>query len=263
MGARVIPMMVMLPAFGAPMVPRLMRVGFGGALAVWLTSVLAPQTIQVGLPAQDVLGAAGFIVFLVAVARELAIGVALAWLASLVFVAVETAGRLSDVARRADGATLAAPFDAEGDAVSALAALYPLMAALLFAELEGPGHIVAALLRSYEVLPLGFGAASRSFPPPTLVPFVAATMAGVIEVAVGLAAPVLVAVWLVDLVFALVGRLVGGSGGAVAPALSAAAPMVGLGTVLLALGTLRAALEGWVIQIPALILSAAGLWAHG
>jgi type III secretory pathway component EscT len=261
-GARVMPMMVMLPAFGAPMLPRLMRVGFGATVAVWLTFALVPDMFQKAVPELQGFGTSGFLIFFVAGARELAIGVALAWLGSLVFVAVEVAGRLSDVARRADGPTLAAPFSAEGESVTALAALYPLMAALLFAELGGPGRIMAALLRSYEVLPLDLGPSSGASPPLGLIALVAATMSGVVEVAVGLAAPVLVAVWLVDLLFALVSRLVGRSAESVGPILNAAAPLVGLGAVLLALGVVRASIEGWVMQIPVLILRAAGLWAH-
>ncbi len=261
--ARVVPVVALLPAFGAQALPMALRLGMGGALAAWFAVGLSAEG---GLAAAAVVGlgpldASDFVRLLLIGVGELAIGVALAWLAGLVFVAVEMAGHLADGARRADGAGLLAPLSSEGgESSTPLSGLYALLAVLVFAELGGPGHVLAALVRSYEVLPLATApGANLSL---RLLPLVARTMGGAIEVAVGLAAPVLIAVWLSDLVLALLARLAVGLSGPVLVQ-SATAPLVGLAAVLLGLGVLRAGLEGWLLQIPRLLLRTAEVWGGG
>lgn len=261
--ARVVPMVALLPAFGAQALPMALRLGMGGALAAWFAVALSAEGALAAPAAlgRGALDAADLVRLLLMGLGELAIGVALAWLAGLVFVAVDMAGRLADGARRADGAGLLAPLSpdpAEGS--TPLSGLYALLAVVVFAEMGGPGHVLAALVRSYEVLPLAATpGADLSL---RLLPLVARIMAGSIEVAVGLAAPVLVAVWLSDLVLALLTRLAVGLSG---PVLlhSATAPLLGLAAVLLGLGVLRAGLEGWLSQIPALLLRTAEAWRGG
>ena len=247
--ARVVPSVVMLPAFGAPSLPLLLRLGFGVAIAGWLSIDQLPTVF-----------AASPLLWFVWFIRELAVGCALAWLCSLVFRAVNMAGQMVDVARLAETEQVADPMDPDGAPSTPLSALYGLLGAVLFAELGGPGHIIAALARTYEVLPLVSPAALSL--PDSLVGFVARVVGGVVEAAVGLAAPVIVAVWLTELSVSLVCRAVGSGSAGLTSVVRMASPLAGLGVVLITLGLVRAGIEGWVAKVPALLLHSITLWVR-
>jgi type III secretory pathway component EscT len=139
-------------------------------------------------------------------ARELAVGLSMGLVVSLAFRAAEAAGRLADTARGANLAEVLLPTAEEGSSQrsSPLGALYMLLSTLVFLELGGVPRVLDALARSYEALPIGGG----------VTPAGAARVAGVvtlasarlIESAVALAAPVIVALWLTDLTLGLVAR---------------------------------------------------------
>lgn len=265
LAARVVPVVVWLPVFGGAAMPLALRLGLGagltsffafggwGALSAGVWGPALSATLAGGF------GAPGFLRFVLLLVRELAVGVGFAFLSWLVFAAAEMAGRLIDLARRADAQGLANPLS-PGEEGGGMGAVYTLLAALLFCELGGPAHLAGALLQSYELLPIGPGGGQ----PQALLPLVARTMAGSVEVAVAVAAPVLVAVWLSELALSIVSRLWGGQGSRGLAGLAAdATPLLGLGALLLGLGFVRAALEGWLLQIPGLVLRSAELWARG
>lgn len=245
--ARVVPSVVMLPAFGAPSLPLLLRLGFGLAIAGWLS-------LGVSTPAM----APSPLLWIVWLVRELAVGCALAWLSGLVFRAVDMAGQIVDVARRAETEQVADPMDPEGAFATPLSALYGLLGVVVFAELGGPGHIIAAMARTYEVLPMVSPTALSL--PDSLVWFVARVVGGVIEAAVGLAAPVIVAVWLTELSVSLIGRAIGSGSAGLNSMVRLASPLAGLGVVLITIGLVRAGIEGWVAKVPALLLHSVSLW---
>ena len=249
--ARVAPAAVLLPFFGGASLPWVLRLGFGAALAGWLCALLPAQALSA---ATDGLWAMLLI-------KELAVGFVLAWLATLTFKAAEMAGHMADVARRADGPTLVDPLDAGNTSATPLAVLYGLLAVLLFCALGGPGHFVSALARSYEVLPLGQAAAGMRSP--ALLAVVARAVSGMLEAAVAIAAPVLIAVWLSELLVAVASRVAGAGAVDLSSLVRASSPLLGLGVVLLSLGVVRAALEGVLARVPALVLHTIALWAKG
>lgn len=245
--ARVVPCVFLLPAFGAPALPRVLRIALSLAVSAWLC-------LGLSVPAAPVGGAVWFIWLL----RELAVGFTLGWLGAVVFRAVEMAGQIVDLSRRTDGATEVDPAGPGASSATPLSALYALLAVVLFAELGGPAHVIAAFVRSYEVLPLF---ASRPVVlPMALVVFVARVVAGVIEAAVGLAAPALLAVWLSEVAVVFVARLISGADMRAANLVRLSSPMAGLAMVLLTLGVLRAGIEGWIGRAPALLVRAVTLW---
>src|SRR5256885_271179 len=100
--ARTVPVTWLVPAFGGPHVPAPMRVGLGLALAVLCLPRLAGQVPD-----------AGAVLWVVLLAREVAVGVTLGFVASLAFRAAEMAGRLTDVLRGANLAEALTPLSDE------------------------------------------------------------------------------------------------------------------------------------------------------
>jgi type III secretory pathway component EscT len=253
--ARALPIVWLVPAFGGHDLPLAARLG----LSLLLATLGLPQLLLAAdAPALAQLGAPGW---LLVVTREVLIGAAVGWVVSLAFRAAEAAGGLVDRVRGAgDGAgagdndNLAealAPPSMSGVRSSPLGTLYFLAAAVIFLELGGLGRLAVALARSYEAIPIGAGARGASALTAGMrsaVELVISASAKLIESAVGLAAPVIVALWLADLVLGAVARLT--------PALPihfAALPLralLGVGVVLLGLGAIEAALAaefpGWI-----------------
>ena len=243
------PSIVMLPSFGAPALPTMLRLAMGFSASVWLSFAMPLRN------APDV----SWLLWLT-LARELAVGLSLAWLGFLVFRAVGMAGEMVDVFRRAQGDSEIETEVAAGSSSSVTSILWGLMAVVLFAELGGPAHTIAALARSYEVLPLF---SNRPIVwPASSIGFAATIMGGVFEAAVGLASPVLIAIWLSDLLVAVVVRLASGNGTGGEGIVRLASPMVGLAMLLISLGFVRAGIEGWIVQVPGLVVRAVKLWGH-
>jgi flagellar biosynthesis protein FliR len=247
--ARVVPSIVVLPAFGAPALPFMLRLVMGFSVSVWLSFALP----ILNLP--DV----SWLLWLT-LARELAVGFALAWLGFLVFRAVGMAGEIVDVFRRSQPEDQLETEMGAAVSSSATSMLWGLLAVLLFAELGGLTHTVSALARSYEVLPL-FQNIPRVLPT-SLVSFVGSLVGGVFEAAVGLAAPVLIAIWLSELAISVVLRIVSRNGTGGESVVRLSSPMVGLAMLLISLGVVRAGIEGWIIQVPGLVIRVVRLWGH-
>jgi flagellar biosynthesis protein FliR len=143
----------------------------------------------------------------------------------------EAAGQLVDVVR---GVPL--PHEQQ----SPMALLMLLLAAVAFFQIGGPHHIGWGLQRSYDAIPLAWNR--------PVLDTQAAAMAAIrasatlIESAISLSAPFLVAALLSDLVLGLVGRTV-----PQLPVASAGAPLksvVVVGALLLGLGGMQSGLQG-------------------
>jgi type III secretion protein SpaR/YscT/HrcT len=231
--ARTVPVAWMVPAFGGPHVPAQIRVGLGLALAVLCLPILGGQVPQ-----------AGPLVWILLVGREVAVGVTLGFVGSLVFRAAETAGRLTDILRGANLAEALNPVAEER--TSPLGDVTLLLTVVIFLEMGGLGHVSAALARSYQAVPLA--AAARPAGLGGAAGLAIVTSAQMLEAALGLAAPALVALLLADLALGAVGRA--------APQIPLyfvgmpAKALLGVGAVLISLGTLDQALTsgltGWV-----------------
>jgi len=195
-GARTVPVTWLVTPLGGALLPPPVRVGFGLLLAALASPALVAGAARAGLDR------AGPLLLALQLARELAVGLSMGLVASLAFRAAEAAGRLADTARGANLAEVLLPTADQRS--SPLGALYMLLGTLVFLELGGVPRVLDALARSYEALPIGGN----------VTPAGAARVAGVvtlasarlIESAVALAAPVIVALWLTDLTLGLVAR---------------------------------------------------------
>lgn len=244
--ARTLPITWLVPALGGPRVAPEIRVGLGVMLAVLCLPILLPAVAAVpqGMNGPAVLlnmGPMGWAILLV---RELLVGLTVGLCTGAAFRAAEAAGRLADVVRGANLAEVLSPTSDER--TSPTGDLYLFMAVVLFLEMGGMRFLVSALARSYEAVPIGQPLTAANLrPAAALVVF---TTAKLLESAVALAAPVLVALWIADVALGVVGRAA-----PQIPIYFAAMPakaLLGLGVVLVGLGAVDAA---WTAGFPAWI----------
>ena len=254
--ARAVPLVWLVPAFGGARLPLAPRLGLGLLLAVLGWPHLLPAA---STPALARLGALGWSLLL---AREALIGASAGLVVAFAFRAAEAAGGLADVTRGAGGSPGdgGAGWYGDGDrgggaSASPLAMLYLMSSIVIFLEMGGLGRVADALARSYQAIPLATGPApgsaaastvARDMAPAIEVVVIASTR--LIESAIGLAAPVIVALLLADLAVASVARLI-----PAVPIYFVSMPLralLGVGVVLLGLGAVDAALTssfaGWL-----------------
>jgi flagellar biosynthesis protein FliR len=181
-------MIVMVaPGFGGTYAPARVKVG----LIVLLAIGLAPS---VGVP-----DAAGDVGLAVIIAREVAIGMALALVTRALIVAAEFAGHLSGYQI---GFSYGATIDpSSGARHTALATLYGLLAVLTFLGINGHHALIRALTESYVGLPIGAGHIDAS-----LLTAVRNTFALIFTVGLRLAAPIVIVLLIVELAVGLIAR---------------------------------------------------------
>jgi flagellar biosynthesis protein FliR len=190
--ARVFALLTFVPAFGVRSLPAPVRIALALVLAVVLYPAVAPATLPHGPVA-----------ILALVAKEVLVGASLGFVVALAFAALDMAGRLVDATR---GATLAEVLDPlTAERTSPLAELHVQVGLLTFLALGGQRALVLALARSYETVPLAaFPTATRGLAP--LAGGAIRLSADAIAVALVLAAPALVALYLSEIALGLLGR---------------------------------------------------------
>jgi len=235
--ARCLPLVWLLPAFGGPTVSRQLRLGFGGALSGLCLPILAAQMPVGG-------GFAGSLL----VAREVLVGVVMGFVCACWFRAAEAAGSVVDVLCGFDFVA-AGPSEKDGRR-GPFAGVMLLFAIVVFLEIGGIGHVTLALARSYDAIPVA-GSLSVTSAAHAAAAAVLVASAKLIEAALGLCAPVLVALVLADLVLGVIGRAI-----QQLPIHVLGNPLktlLGIGVLLLGLGGIRAALQGSLADFVALM----------
>ena len=193
--ARLISTLTLVPFIGGPSVPGQIRVGLSAILA----AVLLPHlTTSAGsIPASPLF-------YLALVAKELIVGAIIGVLAQMVFYGVQLAGILIDTQRGLNQVTYLAP-QLPGH-VSALGTLKFQASLVLFLTLQGHLIFLRALASSFAFVPLlsmphvhaGLAALSKQ---------VARISANAILVGAELAAPAILAIFLIDLSFGCIGKV--------------------------------------------------------
>ena len=197
------------PGIGGVSVPPLVKIGLTAILVMFMLPVAAART-----PGTDNI--------VLVIAREAGIGLALAMAGRLVIAAAEAAGALIGLQIGFSYATVVDPQSSARN--NLLASLYGLIATLTFFAIDGHHALLRALAQSYTTLPIGTGAVDQ-----TLVATIG-SMAGVIfSVAVRLAAPLVVALFVAEVVLGVISR---------------AAPQLNLGSLSF---TIRAALGLFIL----------------
>ena len=192
--ARWIPLVVLAPLFAARAMPASARVGV--AFALTLIVFPAAYAASVELPK-------GSVELTLLVLRELLVGALLGLLVAIPFYALEAAGRLIDTARGAQMAELLATPTATSSTPTG--AFLLLLGVVLFLAVDGHLMVISAVGESYRSLPAGATLPANA--PARLVPLALHLGGQLFVVALGIAAPVLVAAVLVALSLGMAARL--------------------------------------------------------
>ncbi len=238
--ARSLPLVWLIPAFGGPTLSLPLRLAFGVALSALCLPILSAQVPDGAL-----------LLWTVLAAREVLVGVVMGFLCACWFRAAEAAGGFVDALSGYGALDAGAPVGTGRS--GPFAATMLLMSTVVFLEIGGIGHVAVALARSYDAIPIST--------PLRLAPAAHAMASGailasgkLIESALGLCAPVLIALVLADLVLGFIGRAV--------PQLPVhalgvpAKALLGVGVLLLGLGGIQAAMQGSLAGFLALMRSA-------
>lgn len=191
--ARIVMAVSLSPFFGGNAASGTIKMAFAMMLTLLLMPGLAPGVLASGLSP---------LLFIILLLKELTVGLTIGILCQLIFYAVQTAGALVDTARGMDQPGLTTP-QLQSNA-SVLAQMKFQMALVLFLTVNGHLIYLRGLAQSFEHIPLrGF----VHFDSGAAVERVAALSGQLFVVALQLAAPVLVALFLVDVCFAALAKI--------------------------------------------------------
>ena len=172
------------------------------AVAVSLMFLVLPMTLA-GLHDSTIasFGVAGFIGLLL---KEFFVGYLLGLVSSLIFEAVQVGGRIIDTQRGSSMIQLRSPQLQEQ--VSEMGQFQFQLALVIFLMLGAGDLFIAALINSYEIIPLtGFPAVEGGLTP--LLELLIRLTGEIVKIGFQLAAPVVVTLLLVDLLFGVVNRV--------------------------------------------------------
>ena len=196
--ARLVTFFSQVPFFGGASVPARVKV----ATAMSLVIILYPS-IAASVPQNQTLdfGPLGFIALLI---KEVLVGFTLGFIASLVFEAVQVAGRIVDSQRGSTMAELYAP--QLQTRVSEIGQFKLQLAVVLFIAVGAHRLFIRSLLQSYEYIPaLSFPKFAPGWSP--AAELIVKLTAAVLSVGLQLAAPALIALLLTDLFFGIINRV--------------------------------------------------------
>jgi flagellar biosynthetic protein FliR len=197
--ARFISFIYVVPFFGGSLVPLRVKMATATALVVItypsLLAELPPDSAPLGF------GAVGFVGLL---AKEVFVGFTLGFVASLVFEAVQIAGRLADLER---GSTMSEMFFAPPfpERVSELGQFKLLLAVVIFLSTGAHRFFISALVRSFEFIPaMKFPHVEGGWTP--TAEFLTTMTGSVLSIGIQLAVPIIITILLTDLFFGLINR---------------------------------------------------------
>lgn len=190
--ARAVGIVAFAPGFSASGVPPTVRVilaiSIGLATGAHLGAGQAGQPFEVD-------------VYIVAVCAELAFGLVIGYGVSLLFEAVRFAGDVLDIQV---GISQATSLDPTGDVqTSVISRTYHFFAIIVFLQLNGHHWLLAGLARSYEFVPVGAPVFRMD-----IVRLFVELVGSIFTVGLHIGAPALAAVFLTDLCFGFIARVV-------------------------------------------------------
>jgi len=195
--ARIVSFLGVVPFFGGAAVPARVRAATAVAFVV-----IAFPALEAGSPGAGV--SLGVVEFVSLLAKETFVGFTLGFVASLVFEAVQVAGRIIDLQR---GSAMSEMFSPELQGrVSELGQFKLQLALVLFLLFGLHRYFIGALLKSFDVIPAvafprmagGWGPAAADMTRLT---------GEVLSIGVQLAAPAIVALLATDLLFGVINRI--------------------------------------------------------
>ncbi len=186
---RIAGMMIFAPLLGSAVIPKRVKALIALVLAMSIARGLTPPAVPVNSLPLLAVGIAGEIIF----------GLSIGMMLSLVFIATQWTG---EVVGQQMGLNLAETFDPEfGASGSIIGNLYFMLSLVIFISVNGHESMLRGVRASFDALPLLSVGINQSLLSMFLGLFEAAT-----ELALQLAAPVLVTLLIVDLALGFIGK---------------------------------------------------------
>ena len=187
---RVMGFMTAAPIFNNVGIPMMMKILFSVILSVSITSAFWDKQIQIDIHAW-------YLVFLVL--KEFVCGLAIGFAVSVVFWGARMAGGLIDFDM---GYHTSAIFSAPETSPTLIGELYYMMALILFFSINGHHFMIEAMFASFKAVPLTLFAITGS-----TVKVMVQLATEVLIVAIKIAAPILIAMFLTNLALSLLARV--------------------------------------------------------
>ncbi len=149
---RILPIIAQAPFFGARILPHPVKVTF--AISLWV--IYLPQLL---ITTKTPLTFNMLLLWLMA--KEIFIGLSIGFLASIPFIVVQNVGMIIDHQR--GGASLMVNDPTIQNQSSPLGTLFNMMLIYLFFLMDGPFHVIEAIRKSYELIPLDRFLSSQFF----------------------------------------------------------------------------------------------------
>ena len=183
---------VAAPLLSSSAIPHMAKAGLAALLAISLTPALEPHTAP---PPNDILA------FATQIAAEAAVGLALGFLARMIFAAIEIAGSFVDLQIGFSMMNILDPISGQSSAV--ISSFMSQLALTLFLVAGGHLFLIGAVAGSYSVV--GPGAAHFAGNGPDAVTAIAGQM---LMLAFRIALPAAAILLVVDVAFAIIARTV-------------------------------------------------------
>ncbi|MBN1576070.1 MAG: flagellar biosynthetic protein FliR [Chitinispirillaceae bacterium] len=192
---RVVTILALMPVFGASAVPPQLKVAF----ALILTTLLFTAVMPGALPIEP---AFSLPLFGLLVVKEVMVGVAVGFVASMLFAAVQFAGRLVDTEMGFGFVELMDPMSSER--VTVMGQLQVIIFTIFFLTFNGHYFMLIAVQRSFELIPLLGG----TLPGGKVAHHLTSLTGAVFVVALKFSAPIYVTLILSELALGAVARTV-------------------------------------------------------
>lgn len=186
---RVSTMLLIFPAFGAPQIPKQVRLGLGAIISFMMFRLIPTVTLSHGI--------AGLVI---AVVSQLALGMIVGFVASLVFVGIQFAGALIDLMIGFAVANVINPTTQES--VTILSQFELALATLLFFITNSHYLLLQGIASSFTIVPLPFINLD-----PSVAGNVVLFFGQAFTIVFRIAAPVAVALFLANIMFAFMARV--------------------------------------------------------
>lgn len=187
---RITAFMVTSPGFSFRGIPNILKVAIAGVVTIFIYMATPEIPANVGL--------AEFVLLAI---KEIIFGLAIGFVTQMIFSAIEMAGNLIDFQV---GFAMGAVYDpAMGTQASNYGRTYYWIGIAVFFLLDMHQIILEMVIRSYEFIPIGAADIFQLNPEAIIIIF-----AKVFEIAINLAAPIIITVLITDVVLGLVSRTV-------------------------------------------------------
>ncbi len=185
-------LLMIVPVFGHISIPKMLR--------VWLIVILALMIFPSAVVSEIQPPTTTFQLTMV-ILIELAIGFAIGFAVVVLFSAVQFAGHMIGLQMGLAVASMIDPMSA--GQISIIGEFYYLLSLLVFLLIDGHHYVIEALVRSFELIPLGGGVFGTG-----LGEYILALTGNLFIIAVKLAAPVIITLFIVNIVLGILARTV-------------------------------------------------------